>query len=323
MLRRNSRLLHVLLVVTAALIFGALAMSPANSATSLSITSSSLPAGQAGASYRATLTASGGTTPYTWSLTSGTLPAGLSLNTATGAITGTPTAPVSGASLSFKVTDSGNPVQTSTATLVLTIAPAILKVSTGWIPDGQVGVAYSRALAAVGGTTPYTWTVSAGALPAGLTLNASSGVIAGTPTAIVSNTTVTFMVSDAGNPTQTASTTLTFSIAPAVLQISSTSLPNGQLGVPYSATVTAIGGTFPYTWSLAGGSTLPPGLSLNTATGAVTGTPTALGRVYPQFKVTDAGNPAQTSTTTLSFNITSAPLSITSASLPEWAITRV
>jgi hypothetical protein len=67
------------------------------------------------------LTASGGTTPYTWSLTTGTLPPGLSLNAATGAVNGTPTAAVSGAALTFKVTDSGAPAQSRTASLTLTV----------------------------------------------------------------------------------------------------------------------------------------------------------------------------------------------------------
>ncbi len=294
-----------------------LTLTTTNTPTALTITTTALPNGLLGSAYSASLAASGGSTPYLWSLTSGTLPAGLTLNGSTGAISGTPAVVATATPLTFKVSDSGNPAQTSTVTLTLTVISPSLKISTGWIPDGQVGAAYSRTLVADGGTTPYTWSVSAGTLPAGLTLNPTTGVLSGTPTAIVYNTTVTFMVSDAGNPVQTSTLPLTFSIAPAVLNITSTSLPNGQVGVPYSATVVASGGTTPYAWSLAGGSTLPAGLTLNSVTGAVTGTPTATGRVYPQFKVTDAGNPAQTSAVTLSFNIAAGGVVITTGSLPN------
>src|ERR1700687_3006851 len=80
-------------------------------------TPSSLPSGQVGTAYSATLAATGGTTPYKWALTSGTRPAGLKLNASTGAITGTPTQAVSNTSLTFKVTGSGSPAQTQSATL--------------------------------------------------------------------------------------------------------------------------------------------------------------------------------------------------------------
>jgi hypothetical protein len=90
----------------------------------LTITTTSLPNGTAGTAYSATLAATGGTTPYTWSLTSGTLPTGLSLTASTGAIGGTPTQAVSATPLTFMVTDSGIPTQQQSANLRLTIASA-------------------------------------------------------------------------------------------------------------------------------------------------------------------------------------------------------
>ena len=90
----------------------------------LSITSSSLPSGQVGIAYSATLTATGGISPYTWSITSGTLPAGLSLNASSGAISGTPTAAASNMALTFQVSDSEKSTQTKTTTLPLNIAAA-------------------------------------------------------------------------------------------------------------------------------------------------------------------------------------------------------
>ncbi len=99
----------------------ALSAADASGQSALSIATTTLPSGQVGTAYSATLAASGGTTPYSWSLTSGTLPAGLTLNAATGAITGTPTATANGISLTFKVTDSSSPRKTKSATLTLTI----------------------------------------------------------------------------------------------------------------------------------------------------------------------------------------------------------
>ena len=90
----------------------------------LSITSSSLPSGQVGKSYSATLAATGGIAPYSWAIAGGALPAGLSLNASTGAISGTPTAAGSNTAVSFKVTDSEKSAQTQTANLSLTVAAA-------------------------------------------------------------------------------------------------------------------------------------------------------------------------------------------------------
>jgi hypothetical protein len=90
----------------------------------LGISSTSLPAGTVGSAYRATLAATGGIAPYSWSITSGALPAGLSLNAASGANTGTPTAAGSNMSITFKVADAEKSAQTSTAALSLTVAAA-------------------------------------------------------------------------------------------------------------------------------------------------------------------------------------------------------
>jgi hypothetical protein len=90
----------------------------------LGITSTSLPSGKVGSAYSATLAATGGINPYTWSIAGGALPAGLFLNAVTGAISGTPTAMASNVALTFKVTDSEKSAQTKTTILPLTIAAA-------------------------------------------------------------------------------------------------------------------------------------------------------------------------------------------------------
>lgn len=114
----------------------------------LSVTTTSLPSGQVGVAYSATLAASGGTLPFTWALTGGMLPAGLSL-ASNGAITGTPTASASNAALTFKVTDSGSPAQSTSASLSLTVAAAS-SGGGGHGGGGALGVWTLLALAGLG-----------------------------------------------------------------------------------------------------------------------------------------------------------------------------
>ena len=179
-----------------------------NTATTLGITSTSLPNGQVGLAYSTTLTATGGVPSYTWSISVGALPSGLTLNASTGVISGTPLG--SGTvSFTIKVTDSAT--NTQTANVSIKVLPSQLTVTTTSLPNGQIGVAYSAALAAAGGTTPYTWAITSGALPANVTLNASTGLLSGTPTASGSFT-VTFTVTDTSVPVQTQSASFTFTI---------------------------------------------------------------------------------------------------------------
>ncbi|MGB8323816.1 MAG: putative Ig domain-containing protein, partial [Candidatus Acidiferrum sp.] len=283
----------------------------------LVITTTSLPNGQVNASYSAALTAVGGTSPYTWSLTSGTLPAGLSLNGSTGAIIGTPTVAVTAAPLIFKVTDASSPALIQTVNLALTISPAALVITTTSLPNGQINTAYSATLAVSGGTGPYTWTQTSGTLPAGLTLNAASGALSGKPTAAVTNAPLTFKVTDSSVPALTQSANLTITISASPLVITTSSLPNGQQGAAYTATLAAVGGVTPYVWTITSG-TLPTGLTLNGATGAITGTPTvAVTNLALTFKVTDSSTPALTQSANLTLTIGPAPLVITTTSLPN------
>ena len=96
------------------------------------------------------------------------------MNTGTGAITGTPSAPVGTANFTVTVTDSGSTVQTDSQALSIDIVNPLL-ITSGALPGTAIGAAYSQTVTASGGTTPYTFSVSAGALPAGLTLNATTG----------------------------------------------------------------------------------------------------------------------------------------------------
>ena len=240
---------------------------------SLSVSTTALPDGQVGTPYSATLAASGGTPSYQWTLASGALPAGLSLTASTGGITGSPTAAVSSDPITVRVTDASSPAQSSSRSLSLKIAPAALAITTASLPQGGVDVTYSATLAAKGGTAPYSWSITSGTLPMGLSLASATGVISGTPGAATSAS-ITFEVKDSSTPALTQSSTLAMAITVAPLNVTTTSLANGQVGKPYSAMLTASGGTPPLSWSISSG-TLPAGLSLNASSGAITGTPSA------------------------------------------------
>jgi len=200
-------------------------VAPGNSSNhghALAIATTSLPAGTAGAAYSAGLAATGGTLSYAWTITSGRLPLGLSLDTANGAISGTPM--VSGTyNFTATVTDSSSPAQTASVTLTIAVAAststqanASLAITTATLPSGTDGMAYSTPLHASGGTPAYTWSISAGSLPSGLTLAASSGVISGTPSA-TGTFNFTIAVADNSNPAQAQSlaTAITVATAPA------------------------------------------------------------------------------------------------------------
>jgi hypothetical protein len=140
-----------------------------------------------------------------------TAPASFTANTVNGSMNVTPT--VAGAiTYSMACTNAaGNATENATLTVN---ALTTLSVSTTSLPSGQVGMAYSTTLAATGGTPPYSWTLTTGTLPSGLSL-ASNGTITGTPTASASNVALAFKVTDSGIPAQSATANLTLTIAAA------------------------------------------------------------------------------------------------------------
>ena len=255
----------------------------------LSVTTSSLAAGEVGSSYNQALEATGGDgRDYTWSLLEGQgdLPSGLGLSS-DGTISGAPT--VSGTSNFTLLVNSGG----STANKSLSIAIGdSLGISTSSLADGTVGQSYSQILEAAGGTGTYTWSVAVGELPTGLSLS-SAGAISGTPT---SGGTSSFSITVTSEGIS-ASRTLSIAVNN-VLSISTSVLPDGVVSSVYAATLEAIGGDGSYSWSLLS-DTPPDGLSLSTQ-GVITGTPTASGTSSFSVQVTSAG---KTATKSLSITV--------------------
>lgn len=275
----------------------------------LAITTSTLPNGQVNSPWAATLAASGGTPPYSWSTASGSsLPGWMTINASSGQLSGVPTQS-GGVTISIQAKDSSSTPQTASKSFSLTVSAAVspLSITTSTLASGQVGTTYSTAVTAAGGTTPYSWSVISGSLPKGLSLNSSSGQISGTPTQ-AGDSSFTVQVTDATVPAQIASKPLTITIAvgvPSPLQLTTTALPNGQVNASYSATLSASGGTTPYAWSVVSGS-LPTGLALDAATGQISGTPSVAASFSFQMQVKDSSSPAQTATQSFTVVISQA-----------------
>jgi large repetitive protein len=168
-----------------------LSMIPCVAVASVSITTQTIPTGNADTSYSAVIHASGGCTPYKWAITSGKLPAGITdtVESTTTALelTGKPTT-VATYTFTVSVTGCSGPAETASFTLV--VFPALLTITTPSLPNGTVETAYTATIDGTGGCTPYKWAISSGSLPAGVTGKVSSSTtvftLSGTPTTAAS-----------------------------------------------------------------------------------------------------------------------------------------
>lgn len=224
-------------------------------------------------------TVTGGWAPFSFDISAGALPTGLSLNASTGVISGSTTAQGT-FTATLRVTDADG----STATMAFNVNVAGDLSITGSAPNfGTTIVAYTGdTLAGSGGATPYSWSVSAGSLPPGITLNTSTGDLSGTPTGIGAFS-ATIKLTDANASFATVSVPITVAAFPNMTG----TMPDGSVGIAFSAQYSSTGGHAPLVYSISAG-TLPTGLSLNTSTGAVTGTPSAAGSFTFTIKLTDA-----------------------------------
>ncbi len=200
------------------------------------ITTTTLPNGQVGVPYSATIAVSYGTPPFSFQVTDGSLPAGLTLNGTTGVISGTPTAATpAGTPAAFTVTVTDSQSEQATQMYTITIVPAPLSFTTETLPGAQLNTAYSATLpSATGGTSPYTYAITSGTLPTGLTLNGTTGVISGTPTALGSSS-FTVQATDSGTPPQAASASFSILVVNALVTVNTGSVlstvTNASFGV--------------------------------------------------------------------------------------------
>ncbi|HLY20308.1 MAG TPA: putative Ig domain-containing protein, partial [Bryobacteraceae bacterium] len=258
-------------------------------------TGSSLPIATVGVNYSLTLSPGGGTGQYTWTISSGSLPGGLSLNAATGQISGQPTA-AGAPGFTVQLTDSDN-ASTSKA-FSITVDPALLITTSSPLTTGTVSVNYSAAITATGGSGQYTWSVSQGTLPAGLTLTAATGQISGQP-ATAGAPNFTIQVTDSNQVS--ANKAFSVTIDPALVITSISPLPVGEVGISYSDSLGATGGSGKYAWSVSAGS-LPGGLSLAAATGLLSGIPATAITANFTIQVTDTNQVTVTQPVTLTIN---------------------
>lgn len=256
----------------------------------VSIVTNSLPDGSQGVAYSTNLAASGGKIPYIWNVTG--LPSGL-VTSQSGAISGIPT--VSGNfTANVNVMDSSNPSNSVNTTLNLYIYPA-LQIPSQSLLNGEVGLNYSQNLAVSGGKSPFSWSVLSGNPPNGLSLS-PSGIIVGVPTtaAVPDNFTVKVVDSMSVSATRVISITVLKAAS-----ITTTSLPDGEVGIDYSKTLISADGTLPYIWSASG---LPAGLTISTS-GLISGKPGGAGDFDVVLTLTDSYNPPCIVNRTLSLKI--------------------
>ena len=265
-------------------------------------TASTLPPGQAHMAYNQTLAYSGGHGAVTWSKISGSLPGTITLDPATGTLSGTPS---EAGTFNFTVKALDAITNVTRDMSIIVGGPVI---NTAILPDGEAGVVYvGTTLTASGGVGAYTWSVDSSSpnnLPSTLVIDPATGTISGTPgTATGGPIFITFKAVDNVGAVATQSLSLTIKDA---VSISTNSLPGGRIGVVYNQSLAAFGGASPYSWAKTSGDL--GALNLDSA-GNINGTPSASGTLTFTAGVTDALGGQAIQSLTITIAATDATLS--------------
>jgi len=276
--------------------------------------SGALPAGLAGQPYSGKLQATGGTPPYTWS-TSLLGIAGLNL-AADGTISGNPSS-IGTFIPSFTVTDAAN--RKTTAGMEIDIYGPFVFTTPATLPSQNIALPSWFYISANGGKGPYTYRLASGSvMPPGLTFADSGGVglIQGTPTT-PGTYSFTVEVTDTYSPPERISQLFTLDVLNGLV-LPQTTLPDAVKSLAYQEQIQPAGGTPPYHFVLGQFSSMPPGLTLNTATGKISGTPTTIGDSYLVVLITDSAPTPVTINPLVTLHV-QPPLSIQTTSLPDYA----
>ncbi len=279
-------------------------------------TAATLPVGEVGTPYAAKLEASGGAPPVKYIVGLGLLPAGLSINEDTGVISGTPST-ISETTFLATARDARG-IET-TRLFAIRVVDALLPLSIltpSPLSAAGLGENYVATILASGGLTPYSFAVSAGGLPPGLTLNSQTGVISGIATEAGSFHFTIRVASSTGDESVTREYVL--EVGSGVRILTQNPLPDGRVGATYSLTFVAQSGTAPYEFSIIDGQ-LPNGITLDAATGALSGIPTAPFSGSITLRVSDAATPQTSATRTYQIRILQ-PLELTVLELPTGTV---
>jgi uncharacterized repeat protein (TIGR01451 family) len=259
--------------------------------TPITVFPSVLPTPSVGIPYSQGLTVSGATLPVTFALAIGSTPGvllpGLSLTN--GVISGTATAV---GTFSFKVAVTDANGCTGVKWYSVSITCPTITISPPTLPGGQWYVAYSQTNTAAGGVSPYTYAVTGGSLPSGMSLS-GAGVLSGTPTSNSLSSAFIVTATDTNRCQGSKTYTLTLADPPQppitnscpTITVTPAALPNGTVSNAYSRALSASGGTVPYSFAVTAG-TLPGGLALSSA-GTLSGTPSGAGSFNFTVTATD------------------------------------
>jgi len=237
-----------------------------------------------GRPYTDKLVATGGLQPINWAVTGGALPPGVALASSTGVLSGQPTKE---GVYDFTVTATSGTLTSQKAFTIVAVRPVVI-VTNAALPRAVTGMAYSQTLAADGGVGTVSWSISSGALPAGLALAPTTGTLAGTPTVAGTYEFTVLAASDTLRDTRK----LTLSITAQVAITSASQRRGAVMGAAFEDTLRATGGNEAFDWQLIDGAP-PPGLTLASATGVLSGVPTTSGTFRFTAAATSDGITAQ------------------------------